>query len=206
MPPSSHVPPPWFLTTSTAYSARRSRVCCTPVPDRVRRISDTATLRNVSPPRGSATHIRSASVLFHRRFYPSKTTPQSQPRACLHARVPSCSLCLLLCARFASSTPRALRRLHSASGLCSVTGAGQPTPLVRTTQTPHLPWALTPLQGLDTLRWNKPPFHERRGAPLIRERTDTCSNPPSGSGMPAVASRPPTRGLSEGDAAGVATC
>jgi len=30
--PTTLVPPSWFLTTSTAFSARRLRVCCTPLP------------------------------------------------------------------------------------------------------------------------------------------------------------------------------
>jgi len=33
-PPSDWlVPPSWFRTTSTVYSAHRPRVCCTPKPD-----------------------------------------------------------------------------------------------------------------------------------------------------------------------------
>jgi hypothetical protein len=33
-PPPDPVPPSWFLPTSTVSSARRSRVCCTPQPDK----------------------------------------------------------------------------------------------------------------------------------------------------------------------------
>jgi hypothetical protein len=39
LPSDRHVPPLWFLTTSTAYSAYRLRVCCTPKPERVRCVS-----------------------------------------------------------------------------------------------------------------------------------------------------------------------
>jgi len=39
LPSDRHVPSPWFRTTSTAYSAHRSRVYCTPKPDGVRCVS-----------------------------------------------------------------------------------------------------------------------------------------------------------------------
>jgi len=40
LPSAQHVPSLWFHTTSTAYSAYRLRVYCTPKPDEVRYVAE----------------------------------------------------------------------------------------------------------------------------------------------------------------------
>jgi hypothetical protein len=70
----ARVPPSWFRTTSTVYSARKLRVCCTPQPV----LGSPRFVLVGSLPRPKA--MQFAGLLSPRRgSHPSKTSPRQQP-------------------------------------------------------------------------------------------------------------------------------
>jgi hypothetical protein len=78
--PSGHVPSSWFRTTSTVSSARRSRVCCTPQPDKG---SSRFTLTGARSPRPSEDGPEPGTLRWRsprRGSHPSKSSLRRQPR------------------------------------------------------------------------------------------------------------------------------
>jgi hypothetical protein len=80
----AHVPPSWFRTTTTVFSTRESRVCCTPQPAKG---SPRFLLAATAPPGGG----RATGQSPRRGSHPSKTSPRQQPY-CITAAVAFLSL------------------------------------------------------------------------------------------------------------------
>jgi hypothetical protein len=116
----------------------------------VRRVSTLRTLRDQTRHLAAPlSQSRSARWPSPRRKHPSKTTPRPQPLVCHHTSVPSCGLCKSFACRTPAMDASAALLTPATPGPSSVDGAGQPTLPVKAAQTPHLPWAFSPLQGPD---------------------------------------------------------
>jgi hypothetical protein len=117
----------------------------------VRRVSPTR--RALGPARRLSTptsHSQSASRGSPRRFTPLEDHFPSTAASVSPRRLALLRFSPVPCAagRLRWTQP-ATRHSLAAPGPCSVDGIGRPTPPMKAAQTPHLPWALFPLQGLD---------------------------------------------------------
>jgi hypothetical protein len=149
--PSDPVPPAWSRTTSTASSTRWLRGYCTPIPDEVRYVSPPAARsaeRTVTIPKDTHNPALSRSVQGRspQRVRPLEDhSPSTAANASLRSRFP------LAVSSSASCDPPAetdepTRETPPLQGFAPSPESACPR-RDETAQTPHLPWASSPLQG-----------------------------------------------------------
>jgi hypothetical protein len=140
------VPPSWFRTTPTVFSANEFRAYCIPVPEGVRSVSasgdHSSSARRQVPPDKSGGRWKSgrSGVSPTAPSHPSKKSPLQQPCHIAVVVAPSSS-CLRVGHRF-----QCLVRRPSTSRLCSAVGSVA-TVAVASEQSPSPSMGFVPLQG-----------------------------------------------------------
>jgi hypothetical protein len=136
LPSDRYVPSPWFLTTSTAYSAHRPQVCCTLKPNGVRCVSRLGS--HLQPAeagdRGELSSFPDSAVHTLRRI------PLADSRTASLRSLPSCCYCRRLDRCCTEVPPRPWLRANMAAAACaSLAAEAARVPLLHRPYTPLLP-------------------------------------------------------------------